>query len=50
MWEIIKFLGCVGWIMGGIALIGIWAQRDARIEREKQEAAAEKTKGSRAAA
>jgi len=44
MWEIINFLGCLGWIIGGIALIGIWAARDARIEREKQQADAEKTK------
>jgi len=46
MWEIINFLGCIGWIMGGLGLIGLWAARDARIEREKQEAAAEKAKGS----
>jgi len=50
MWEIINFLGCVGWIMGAIGLIAIWAARDASIEREKQEAATEKTKGSNDAA
>lgn len=39
MWEIINTLGCIGWIAGAIALVALFAQRDANREKEKQKGA-----------
>ena len=37
LWIILSFLGCVGWIMGAIAVIAILLDRDMRKERERKE-------------
>ena len=39
MWDLIIFLGCVGWFLAGVVLIALLAQSGARREREKREAA-----------
>jgi len=42
MLELISFLGCLGWIGGGIALIAIFAQRAADKEKRKQQKSRER--------